>query len=326
MKRILFTAVLLVLFSNVAFSQLQLKISTDKPVYNYGEKITITATVTNVSDTTFSIMMGSYESCQAEFYLNDYFSGLWTACLETSELLTFQPNESRIYEWVIDPKIFGLPNKDGIQKLKGTFAGGMSNPVSLVDSTEFTAPLFLGGQMNIAYLINDSSKITLIRDSLSAEVLNSSNLNGTIQETWQILGVPIDSVYNKYKNDNRFHTVELKREINYSQIVTEVTSGNIPEKFALSQNYPNPFNPATTIKYSLPANFGDSDIHRNDSRIIKLKIYDVLGREIRTLVNKKQSPGNYQVQFDASGLPSGVYIYRLEAGNFNQSKKMILLR
>jgi len=113
-----------------------------------------------------------------------------------------------------------------------------------------------------------------------------------------------------------------------NQIGTE-----IPEKFVLSQNYPNPFNPATTIKYSLPvrqagmpANFGDSDIHRNDSRIINLKIYDVLGQEIRTLVNEKQSPGNYQVQFDASGLPSGVYIYRLQAGNFNQSKKMILLR
>jgi len=57
-----------------------------------------------------------------------------------------------------------------------------------------------------------------------------------------------------------------------------------------------------------------------------LKIYDVLGKEVRTLVNKKQSPGNYQVQFDASGLPSGVYIYRIEAGSFSQSKKMMLLR
>jgi len=100
----------------------------------------------------------------------------------------------------------------------------------------------------------------------------------------------------------------------------------IPEKFVLSQNYPNPFNPTTTIKYSIPENYRDSDIHRNDSRIIKLKIYDVLGREIKTLVNEKQNPGNYQVQFNASGLPSGVYIYRIEAGNFNQSKKMMLLR
>jgi len=58
----------------------------------------------------------------------------------------------------------------------------------------------------------------------------------------------------------------------------------------------------------------------------KLKIYDVLGKEVRTLINKKQSPGNYQVHFDASGQPSCVYIYRIKAGSFGQAKKMILLR
>jgi len=104
-------------------------------------------------------------------------------------------------------------------------------------------------------------------------------------------------------------------------------SDNIqPNEIELSQNYPNPFNPATTLKYSIPVINRDSDIHRNDSRIIKLKIYDVLGREIRTLVNEKQSPGNYQVQFDASGLPSGVYIYRLEVGTILDVKKMLLLK
>ena len=105
------------------------------------------------------------------------------------------------------------------------------------------------------------------------------------------------------------------------------TSDNIqPNEIELYQNYPNPFNPATTIKYSIPVINRDSDIHRNDSRIIKLKIFDVLGREIRTLVNEKQSPGNYQVQFDARGLPSGVYIYRLEVGTILDVKKMLLLK
>jgi len=324
MKKLMFIAATLLLFSNIAFTQLQLKISTDKSVYNYGEKITISATVTNKSDTTVSVMMSSYESCQAEFQMNNYNSGLWTACLPTAEELTFLPGDSRIYEWEIDPMIFGLPNKDGIQKLNGIFAGGMFHPVSLEDSIEFTAPLFLGGQIDISYFDTNSAEITTLRDSLNAQVVSTTHHNETTQETWQILGISVDSVFNNYQNDNRFRYVELKRQINYSQIITDVVSGNIPNKFSLSQNYPNPFNPTTTIKYSIPA------VEKEYIPSLQIKIYDVLGQEIRTLVNKKQAPGNYQVQFNAEGLPSGVYIYRISATSgavsFVQSKKMILLR
>ena len=85
--------------------------------------------------------------------------------------------------------------------------------------------------------------------------------------------------------------------------------------FNLSQNYPNPFNPSTTIKYSIP-NAGN----------ISLKVYDVLGKEIATLVNEEKSSGNYEVEFNASNLTSGIYFYQLKAGNFIETKKMILLR
>ncbi len=88
-----------------------------------------------------------------------------------------------------------------------------------------------------------------------------------------------------------------------------------PEVFYLSQNYPNPFNPATTIKYSIPA-----------SSFIQLKVYDVLGNEISTLINEEKSSGNHEVTFDAAGLPSGIYFYTIEAGLFTESKKMILLK
>lgn len=95
----------------------------------------------------------------------------------------------------------------------------------------------------------------------------------------------------------------------------------ITNKFELSQNYPNPFNPTTTIKYSLPV-----VAHELPLQNVTLKIYNVLGKEVAILVNKSQKPGNYQVTFQAGNLPSGVYLYKLTAGNFTETKKMILLR
>ena len=94
-----------------------------------------------------------------------------------------------------------------------------------------------------------------------------------------------------------------------------IASGKLPEGFELKQNYPNPFNPVTTINYSIPSNGN-----------VKLKIYDILGREVATLVNETKAPGNYEVNFNAANLPSGVYFYRLQTGDFIQTKKMILMK
>ncbi|MFA7419665.1 MAG: T9SS type A sorting domain-containing protein [Melioribacteraceae bacterium] len=96
---------------------------------------------------------------------------------------------------------------------------------------------------------------------------------------------------------------------------TDVEESNLPTEFALSNNYPNPFNPTTTIKYDLP----------KESQVT-LKIYDILGREVATLVNSKQNAGFYQIRFDASKYASGVYVYRIIAGDFVQTKKMMLMK
>ena len=96
---------------------------------------------------------------------------------------------------------------------------------------------------------------------------------------------------------------------------TEEVVNTIPSEFKLEQNFPNPFNPTTNISYSVAAPI-----------MVTLKVYDVLGREIKTLVNNLQSPGNYTITFDARGLSSGVYFYRLSAGDFNVSKKLMLLK
>jgi hypothetical protein len=94
-----------------------------------------------------------------------------------------------------------------------------------------------------------------------------------------------------------------------------VKESEIPTGFELSQNYPNPFNPMTKIKYSIP----------NESKV-SLKIYDILGRQVATLVDMNQGVGHYEVNFDATKYASGVYIYRIMAGEFVQAKKMILIK
>jgi len=105
-----------------------------------------------------------------------------------------------------------------------------------------------------------------------------------------------------------------------SSIITSIDNNNIPTKYILEQNHPNPFNPSTIIKYSIPINMS------RESSIVSLKVYDVLGREVATLINREQSAGNYEVRFNASNLMSGIYYYRLQSGEFNQSKKMVLLK
>ena len=90
----------------------------------------------------------------------------------------------------------------------------------------------------------------------------------------------------------------------------------------LQQNYPNPFNPSTTIRYTIAW----SREHGVESRETKIVVYDILGREVATLVNEKKAPGDYEVRFDATGLASGVYFYRLQTGSFVETKKLLLLR
>jgi hypothetical protein len=115
--------------------------------------------------------------------------------------------------------------------------------------------------------------------------------------------------------------------IDYSELVItsvsdENNSGQLPDQFNLAQNYPNPFNPTTTIQYSIPrAAAGGSE-----SQNVTLKVYDVLGNEIATLVNEQKSSGNYSVSFDAASLNTGVYFYTLTSGTQTITRKMILMK
>jgi len=102
----------------------------------------------------------------------------------------------------------------------------------------------------------------------------------------------------------------------------ELDKNSIPETFSLSQNYPNPFNPTTTIKYSIPV----VDANFTSTTNVILKVYDALGKKITTLVNENKSPGNYEVEFNASDLTSGIYFYSLKSGNNVMTKKSLLVK
>jgi hypothetical protein len=99
--------------------------------------------------------------------------------------------------------------------------------------------------------------------------------------------------------------------------ITDVSDdqGIIPTVYKLNQNYPNPFNPSTIINYQIP-----------EEGFVTLKIYDILGDEVKILVNENKSAGSYNIRLDASGLASGMYIYRLTAGNYVSTKKMLMIK
>jgi hypothetical protein len=97
--------------------------------------------------------------------------------------------------------------------------------------------------------------------------------------------------------------------------VNNLMNGSIPTEFSLSQNYPNPFNPSTTIRFSIP-------IHG----LVSLRVIDMLGKEVATLVSEEMAAGTFTISWNASSLASGVYFYRLQCGSFLETKKLVVLR
>ncbi len=127
------------------------------------------------------------------------------------------------------------------------------------------------------------------------------------------------------KLQSQFVQEFYQSNFNNSLVSVENEIANIPSEFILHQNYPNPFNPTTKIKYSIP-NVISIPNSRERNLNVTLKVYDVLGKEIATLVNEDKPAGTYEVNFNASSLSSGIYFYKLQSGSFIQTKKMILMK
>jgi hypothetical protein len=148
-------------------------------------------------------------------------------------------------------------------------------------------------------------------DGVNWTVYNTSNSG--LPDNY-VLAIAIDGQGNKwigtlgglavYREGGVILPVEEKNE-----------SNEIPTKFSLYQNYPNPFNPTTTIEFDIP-----------ERTNVKLVIYDILGREVETLIDKELEPGKYKINFTATNLPSGVYFYTLKTPKFTKTNKMLLIK
>ncbi len=163
---------------------------------------------------------------------------------------------------------------------------------------------------------------------LGSDVGAFVSFNGGVN--WKILGtgLPVVSVY-----DMKIHPVDNYLAIgthgrsiyklNLNQLVVSVKDeNNIVSNFKLFQNYPNPFNPSTKIKYSV----SNVETRHTSSLPVKLIVYDALGNQVATLVNEEKPAGTYEVEFDGSSLSSGIYYYKLQAGDFVQTRKMVLVK
>jgi hypothetical protein len=107
----------------------------------------------------------------------------------------------------------------------------------------------------------------------------------------------------------------LEKKLNNSNVVSVDNPADLPTEYSLSQNYPNPFNPTTTIQYSIPKD-----------EFVKLTVYDITGKVVKELVSGHKTAGRYSVEFNASSYSSGIYYYRLEAGQYNSTQKMLLIK
>ncbi|MEJ2617986.1 MAG: pectinesterase family protein, partial [Ignavibacteriaceae bacterium] len=136
---------------------------------------------------------------------------------------------------------------------------------------------------------------------------------GSILTSTEAADYTIENIFSK--NSNPGFAYDWIPSNPVTSVKDDENINQVPLNFQLFQNYPNPFNPSTTIKYGIP-----------QSSHVKIILYDILGREVATIVNEVKNAGYYTVKFNASSLASGVYFYRIEAGNFVQVKKMMLLK
>jgi photosystem II stability/assembly factor-like uncharacterized protein len=133
---------------------------------------------------------------------------------------------------------------------------------------------------------------------------------------WHLAGWGLNVNRFRFINDTTAYAVgKSVYKLNYSTVGIQQLSGEIPSRHILHQNYPNPFNPATKIKFEVPNN-----------SFVTVKVFDALGSEIETLANENINAGSYEVNWDASAYPSGVYFYTIIAGGFSQSKKMLVVK
>ena len=168
----------------------------------------------------------------------------------------------------------------------------------------------------LLFTINAIWSQTQLKNSIIANGGQAVNSEGN-----RIVGTIGQALIGRINNQSNSMKVGFWEQV--GSLITDVDAIDIkllPNQFYLYQNYPNPFNPSTKIRYTIPA------VGTSLMKFVQLKVYDVLGNEVTTLVNEEKPTGYYEVNFNASQLASGIYFYKIQAGSFVSTKKMILLR
>ncbi len=208
---------------------------------------------------------------------------------------------------------------------------------SKTESTDLTLPLdgivksvSENADLVIGYFKDSNNKdyFMLMNKNYSDSTVATITLNGVTDDLqyFNVITKEWEVVANDSSSGKSTFDVTLRRgggklfSIGTLTDIIKDDLGFAPNEFKLEQNYPNPFNPSTIIKYQI------ENYVRGEKQEVRLVVYDVLGREITTLVNKEQKPGNYEIKFDASNLTSGLYFYRLSTNVFSKTRKMIFLQ
>ncbi|MCW8803979.1 MAG: T9SS type A sorting domain-containing protein [Ignavibacteriaceae bacterium] len=195
-------------------------------------------------------------------------------------------DEIFIWHRVLDTLI-QITDNTTVNKEWGPEWSPFTNPPTWPTLSQNTVQLISGDSISIEIYI-DASELTFDRHTASVTIYNATNNN-------PLAAVPVNIIYGQASG------VEAETELRRT--------------YSLAQNYPNPFNPATTIKYQI-----------SKLSFVTLKVYDVLGNEVTTLVNEEKPAGEYEMEFNGSELTSGIYFYRLQTGSFVNTKKMVLMK
>ena len=189
---------------------------------------------------------------------------------------------------------------------------GDSHNAAMEDGTNAGLPEIMAGGLDIT-----NSKTVALMQSFGINIWNKGGQGISTNEFNNAFGkitvFGADTI--KLELIDEFGT-QFAEQVLLNEETTDVPKYDVPiNKFRLSQNYPNPFNPSTTIGYQIPK-----------SGIVKIAVYNMLGQKVKTLVNTFKTAGKYQAEFNAAYLSSGIYIYKMQAGNFAEVKKMLLLK
>jgi hypothetical protein len=270
--------------------------------------------------------------------INSYITAPSSTLLESPTYELTQCAWVNIYNWGLSGNSFVpvIMKSDQTENLF-QYRLGISNTEIITSTNEWNNSVYQSGfqmDLNQWYFISSVIKEDTVTTYINGELIGQNRLTSypIINDNKPLefgRDVPGSTEYFYGKIDD----IKIyNRSLSSSEILNLYNAGsttsvinnnqNLPKAFNLEQNYPNPFNPSTKIKYTIP-NVSLSGV---EGSRVQLKVYDVLGNEVATLVNDYKPAGIYEVTFDASKLSSGIYFYKLQSGNFVETKKMVLLR